>query len=255
MTDTTVTTTSVAIPEPPRFLGNNVEHNFQAMQQYVWDLYKAMVFEGAFVQPDQIGAQLQAQYERIYNLAVLEDVVADTLPYFTGEFTWAHTPFTTFARSLLDDETSDDVLITLGIYNFINDPELLSLGALSSAADKFPYFTGPGSAALADLSAFTRTLTGLADQAAWQAALGIGAGPVLLSDIEDITDGTLLGRSAGSDGPPMEIAVGSGLTLSGGTLEATAVPSSAYVPLTDGAQPPALIDDGNGSLIFVAYSP
>ena len=46
------------------------------------------------------------------------------------------------------------------------DDELTAIAGLPSAADKLAYFSGPGSAALADFSAFIRTLTGAADAAA-----------------------------------------------------------------------------------------
>lgn len=44
---------------------------------------------------------------------------------------------------------------------------------------------------------------------------------VTLAKIQNVTDERLLGRSAGSAGAPQEIAIGSGLSLSGGTLSAT----------------------------------
>lgn len=47
------------------------------------------------------------------------------------------------------------------------------------------------------------------------------AGSVLLSSIQNITDGRLLGRSAGSAGAPMEITIGSGLSLAAGQLVCT----------------------------------
>lgn len=87
---------------------------------------------------------------------------------------------TAFARTLIDDIDAAAMRSTLGLAIGTNvqaqDAELAAIAGLVSAADKLPYFTGSGTASLADLSAFARTLIDDANQATMQATLGLVPG-------------------------------------------------------------------------------
>lgn len=73
-------------------------------------------------------------------------------------------------RALLDDADAAALRTTIGAQ--ASDAELTALAGLTSAADKLPYFTGSGTASLADLTSAGRALLDDANAAAQLTTLG-----------------------------------------------------------------------------------
>ncbi len=120
-----------------------------------------------------IGTDVQAFAANLAALAALVSA-ADKLPYFTGSGTAALTDLSSFARTLLDDANAAAALTTLGAQPL--DAELTAIAALVSAADKLPYFTGSGTAGLADLTAAGRALLDDAAASNQRVTLGLEIG-------------------------------------------------------------------------------
>ena len=78
------------------------------------------------------------------------------------------------------------------------DAELAALAGLTSAADKVPYFTGTGTAAVADFSSYGRSLVDDADAAAARTTLGLGTIATQAANDVAITGGAISGVTLSS---------------------------------------------------------
>ena len=93
--------------------------------------------------------------------------------------------------------TASNARVNLGLVIGTNiqaySADLAAIAGLTSAANKLPYFTGSGSAAVTDFSAYGRTLVDDADAAAARSTLGLGTIATQNYNAVDIDGGTIDG--------------------------------------------------------------
>lgn len=129
---------------------------------------------------------------------------ADRLPYFTGVDTANVTPLTSTGRELIgqaDSDSTREYLSALGVFNSLGEIAnrgvaaqrdartnlgINAVAAIVGGANKLPYFQDMNTAALADLTAFARTLLGKADAAAARSSLGINAVAAIVGGVNKL---------------------------------------------------------------------
>lgn len=150
-----------------------------------------------------IGTDVQAYDAGLTDLAGVT-MAADKFYYTSADNTHAAATVTSFARSILDDadEATFKATVNLEIGTDVQayDAELAAIAGLTSAANKLPYFTGSGTASLADFTAAGRALIDDADASAQRTTLGLAIGSDVqaydagLADIAGlaVTDGNFI---------------------------------------------------------------
>lgn len=155
------------------------------------------------------------------NLVALHGLTgaADLGIHFTGVGAMATHPTTTFGRSILNVADAAGARTLIGAQ--VIHPNLTAFTGLTGAADQVPYFTGPAAMGMFVMTSAMRGLMAQTSAANFLSAIG---GQPLDADLTAIAaltgTNTIYYRSAANTWAA--VAIGAGLTFTGGQLSATA---------------------------------
>ncbi len=107
-------------PQPPRVTGVPAT-DLASLVEYLWSFYRSAILGGGLIQNTQLSSQLQTQFARLYNLAVLAGGAADKLPYLTDEDDWAFADLPSAGRDLISKTSIGAMLAYLGITIYTNE--------------------------------------------------------------------------------------------------------------------------------------
>lgn len=138
------------------------------------------------------GAANKAIYFTGTDVAALYDISAggralanttaasDKVPYYSSTTEATTADLTSYGRSIIAvaSEAAFKALVNLEIGTDVQayDADLAAIAGVTSAADKVPYFTGAGTADVASLTGFARTILDDADEATFKATVNLEIG-------------------------------------------------------------------------------